>query len=151
MLIELDDLEPVFMNLVIDTLDHYEMYRLCILICQRYKLNERIGKFVLAICQKYSNLNQFRVIFNEKFLNENQFMAQKKYALLAHEALHNVLSMVGAAKGGRWIDSCFESFFLQGFWKKLVYLMETERCVELSWAMGDSVSMKLISFNFIFL
>lgn len=50
MLIELDDLQPDFLNLVLDILEHYEMYRLCILICQRYKFTNKIGKYVLAIC-----------------------------------------------------------------------------------------------------
>ncbi len=90
-------------------------------------MNDNIGKFVLAICQKYSNLNQFRFVFSEKFVTQNQILAQKKYSLLAHEAIHNVLSLVGAGKGKgeNWVNSCFESFFLQGYWKKLVFLMDT--------------------------
>jgi hypothetical protein len=71
MLIDLEDLNPDFLSLVLETLEHYEMYRLCILICQRYQLTESIGRFVLAICQKYSNLNQFRFVFFEKFQSQN--------------------------------------------------------------------------------
>lgn len=50
MLIELDDLSPEVLELVLDTLEHYEMYRLCIMICGRYKLTDRIGRFVSSIC-----------------------------------------------------------------------------------------------------
>jgi hypothetical protein len=72
-------------------------------------------------------------------------LAQKKYAMLAHEAIHNVLSLVGTGKekGENWINSCFESFFLQGYWKKFVFLMDTKQSIELCWAMGDSNSLKL--------
>lgn len=145
MLIDLEDLKPEFLGLVLDTLENYEMYRLCILICQRYNLTERIGRFVIAICQKYSNLNQFRFLFFEKFQTQNQILAQKKYALLAHEAIHNVLCLVGSGKGKKynWINSCFESFFLQGFWRKFVFLLDTQQGIELCWAMGDISSLKL--------
>lgn len=57
MMIELDELEPEAIRLVVDTLEQYEMYRLCIIMYSRFKLSEKIGKFVSAICDKYSNLN----------------------------------------------------------------------------------------------
>jgi hypothetical protein len=57
MMIELDELEPEAILLVMDTLEHYEMYRLSIMMYSRFKLGDKIGKFVSAICDKYSNLN----------------------------------------------------------------------------------------------
>jgi len=46
MMIELDDLSPEVLNLVVETLEKYEMYRLCIVISSRYKLVDRIGRYV---------------------------------------------------------------------------------------------------------
>ena len=38
MMIELDDLAPDLMGLILDTLEHYELYRLCLVLCGRYQL-----------------------------------------------------------------------------------------------------------------
>jgi hypothetical protein len=59
MLIELDELKPELLDLILGTLQRYELYRLCLILCNRYKLNYQ-GRFVAAIGQKYSNLTQFR-------------------------------------------------------------------------------------------
>ena len=67
MLIDLDSLNTDFLNLVLDTLEYYELFRLCLIVGNRYKLSDKNGRYVAAICQKYSNLSQFRVGWHEKF------------------------------------------------------------------------------------
>ena len=68
MLIELDELPQELLGLVLDTLEHYELYRLCLVICGRYKLEDRLGRFISAISQKYSNLQLKRV---NQFINQS--------------------------------------------------------------------------------
>ena len=67
MLIDLDNLSSDFLNLVLDTLEYYELFRLCLIVGNRYKLTDKNGRYVAAICQKYSNLNQFRITSHQKF------------------------------------------------------------------------------------
>ena len=67
MLIDLDNLSTEFLNLVLDTLEYYELFRLCLIVGNRYKLTDKNGRYVAAICQKYSNLSQFRITNHEKF------------------------------------------------------------------------------------
>jgi hypothetical protein len=67
MLIDLDNLSTDFLNLVLDTLEYYELFRLCLIVGNRYKLTEKNGRYVAAICQKYSNLSQFRITAYSKF------------------------------------------------------------------------------------
>ena len=69
MMIELEDLDPQFLCLILDTLEHYELYRLCLVLCNRYNLKDRHGRYIAAICHKYSNLSKFRVTAFEKFKN----------------------------------------------------------------------------------
>ena len=38
MMIELEDLDPQLLYLILDTLEHYELYRLCLVLCNRYNL-----------------------------------------------------------------------------------------------------------------
>ena len=62
MMIELDDLPQELMGLILDTLEHYEMYRLCLVLCGRYQLTDRISRYISAVSQKYSNLSTNRVL-----------------------------------------------------------------------------------------
>jgi len=70
--IELDELDPVnLLPAILDVLEYYELYRLCLIICNRYKLIERTGRYISAICTKYSNLNNFRLDKANKLLGKN--------------------------------------------------------------------------------
>lgn len=98
-MIDLDDFPPEIVELVVDMLEHYQMYRLCIMILSRYKLQDRISRIVSAISSKYSNLNQFRILCTEKYRKTHEIEAQRKYAAIAFEAVQNVLSLVSQSSG----------------------------------------------------
>ena len=104
-----------------------------------------------TIAQKYSNLSQFRYTWNTKFSNLGQVEAQQKYTLVAQEAMHNVLSIVLSSHdakhdraGTQWREACFESLFMLGFWKKLLFLVDAESGMQLAWACNDASAFKLL-------
>ena len=92
-MIELDTLTPELLQKILDTLEKFELYRLSLILCNRYKMQERNGRFVAAISQKYSNLGQMRHSSFLKFFNTSHL--QKRFSLIAQEAMHNVLSLAG--------------------------------------------------------
>ena len=59
-MIDLDDVDQSFVNLILDVLEYYELFRLCLMICNRYHLSERLGRYVISVCSKYSNLHAHR-------------------------------------------------------------------------------------------
>ena len=71
---------------------------------------------------------------------------QTRFALIAQEAMHNVLSLAGNGSVGRSVafrEQCFDSLFLQGFWKKLVFMVDPETSYQLCFAMRDFESFRL--------
>ena len=143
MMIELDDLPQESLGLILDTLEHYELYRLCLILCGRYGLSERVGRYVSAVSAKYSNLNERRAQ-----LQPANATAQANYALVAHEAMHNVISLAGSClseqvRGHAFRQSCFETLLLHGFWKKLIYMLDVDSSLQLSMAYGDDESFRL--------
>ena len=36
-----------FINTVLDILDYYELFKLSMMLCNRYKLTDRIGSYIL--------------------------------------------------------------------------------------------------------
>ena len=69
------------------------------------------------------------------------------------EAMHNVISLIDGNflkidENGKdslsLRENCFDFLFIQGFWKKLVFLMDSDSSLELCKAMGDHESFKLM-------
>jgi hypothetical protein len=59
-MISLDDVDMDFINVILGILDYYELFKLAMLLCNRYKLSDRIGLYILQISSKYSNIYMFR-------------------------------------------------------------------------------------------
>jgi hypothetical protein len=68
--LDLDDLDSNFVNLILDVLEYYELFRLCLMLCNRQHMSERLGRYLVSICSKYSNMHLHR--FNLKLLRNNQ-------------------------------------------------------------------------------
>lgn len=66
---DLDDVDSNFVNLILDVLEYYELFRLCLMLCNRYHLSERLGRYLVSVCSKYSNLHLHR--FNIKVIRGN--------------------------------------------------------------------------------
>lgn len=54
--IDLDSIDINFVYLILDTLEIFKLYKLCIFVCNRYKLSQRIGRYLVSIAHKYSDL-----------------------------------------------------------------------------------------------
>lgn len=138
-LIKLDDVSVEFIYVIMDILDYHELFRLSIMLCNRYKLTDRIGRYLLQITLKYSNIDTFRNDFSKVKLQPtkaDQSWKQNQLAssLLAHEALHNVFSLIDSnfltlkgvneqlTMGNSLGMPIFRYLLSLGFWKKLVYI-----------------------------
>ena len=135
-LIDLDDVDAAFVHLILDVLEYYELFRLCLMVCNRYHMSERLGRYVISVCAKYSNLHAFR--FDLARLKSSQVNAlwrerQRCASIIAHEAIHNVFALVEprflALKDvGEPVTAenslgpeTYRMMVDLGFWKKAVY------------------------------
>jgi hypothetical protein len=55
-LMDLDEIDSEFIGLILDTLEYFQLYKLCLVVCNRYHLSERLGRYVTAIGNKYSTI-----------------------------------------------------------------------------------------------
>ena len=53
---DLEHMNEEFLNILLDSLESFELYKLCLIVCNRYKLTDRVGRYLVSIAQKYSNL-----------------------------------------------------------------------------------------------
>ena len=70
-IIQMDDVNQEFVNLILDTLEVYEFYHMSLMMCKRYRLSGRQGKYLVLMCSKYSNLGKMRLEFH-KWINQTQ-------------------------------------------------------------------------------
>ncbi len=54
--IDLEQIDNDFLNTLLDCLESFELYKLCLIVCNRYQMTERVGRYLVSIANKYSNL-----------------------------------------------------------------------------------------------
>lgn len=136
-MIDLDDVDSDFVNLILDVLEYYELFRLCLMICNRYHMSERLGRYIISVCSKYSNLHNHR--FNLTLLKNNHLNMiwkekQRFASIIAHEAIHNVFTLIEPkflslkdineklTSDNSLGSETYRMMLDLGFWKKLVYI-----------------------------
>jgi hypothetical protein len=49
LIVDLDSIDIDHVYLILDTLETFKIYKLCIFVCNRYKLSQRLGRYVLSL------------------------------------------------------------------------------------------------------
>ena len=96
-MIDLDDVDQEFVNLILDVLEYYELFRLCLMVCNRYHMSDRLGRYVISVSSKYSNLHNHRFnlqVIKHTHVNQIWKDKQRLASILAHEAIHNVFGLI---------------------------------------------------------
>ena len=58
--INLKEVPIEFIQSVLTLLEHFDLMKMCLLLCNSFKLNDLIGRYVVSSCLKYSNLATLR-------------------------------------------------------------------------------------------
>ena len=157
----MDDVDQNFVNLILDTLEVYEFYHMSLMMCKRYRLSGRQGRYLVLMCSKYSNLNRIRIKFNQIVQSEVLMEQQRACSLLAHEAIHNVLCLIDSnflkmKSFGERLDEenslgiqAYMTILNLGFWKKLVYILEKKLSLQLCMKFFDLRNFLILTKAFI--
>ena len=141
--VELDNIDTELVKLILDVLEHFDMFRLCLIVCNRYGMQEHVSRYLTSICYKYSNikyLNGTKILS----INDDKFRKQQKQVnTLANEAIHSMLKLIDPnmikqvktediKEGDRSLNAeCWRYIYYLGFWKKLIYIMDTHTSLQL--------------------
>ena len=145
-IVDLDEIDLPFVKLLLDILEEYKLYKLCLMICNRYQINERIGRYLISIGHQYSNIKIVtRAI--EKYGPSNMIgniTMQINNSIIANKAIHNALEMVNPSyiKMKTFGDYFNKYMLLLGYWKKLVYIVDCETALAITSTFGDYVNFK---------
>ena len=132
------------------------------MMCKRYRLSGRQGRYLILMCSKYSNIKKVRFDFHS--LDSSFLLSQKQQracSLIAHEAIHNVLGLLDTnflmlKPFGQTLDDInslgmqtYRIIFNLGFWKKLVYLLQSKMSLHLCMKFFDFRNYRLILRGFL--
>ena len=62
------------------------MFKLCLIVCNRYGLADRVGRYLISLTTKYSNLGKLKI---NEFKNKVFAASQAQRAFVAYTAVHN--------------------------------------------------------------
>ncbi len=91
--IDLEQIDNEFLNTLLDCLESFELYKLCLIVCNRYQLTERVGRYLVSIASKYSNLQLICTNFITLFHPQHKEV-QSQISFIAHQALHSALELI---------------------------------------------------------
>ena len=57
---KLKDVPLDFVKTVLGILEHFDLMKMCLLLCNSFKMNDLVGRYVVSSCLKYSNLAELR-------------------------------------------------------------------------------------------
>ena len=157
-IVDLDQIDINFVNLLLDILENMGLYKLCIIICNRYQINERLGRYIVSIGHKYSNIKLVCDAYSKYSNTEaNTFREmQLKNSIIANAAVHGVFEVVNPVylKLKKYLELvdvtnslgvyCYKSMIILGYWKKLVYIMDCESSLALTSSFADYHNYKLL-------
>ena len=152
---DLADLD--FIYFALDFLEQSKLFKLCIFVCNRYNLANKLGRYLVNMAFKYSNFpyEDIRANFFKLFLQRNRQIQQEK-AYVSNIALHSVLEIINPKylklkKKGEVVDEtnslgdrCFNSLVSLGFWKKCLFLMDYTNSLGLASTFASFENYKLI-------
>lgn len=160
--LELDNVDDELVRIILDVLEHFDMFRLCLIICNRYNMKEYTSRYLTSICFKYSNLKLLDTNKVLKINDENFRLNQLQVNVLANEAIHGMLKLIDCnmmiqqktedmTQDSKALSAdCWRYLFYLGFWKKLIYVMDTHASFELCYtikAFEDFKTVYLINYR----
>jgi tetratricopeptide (TPR) repeat protein len=152
-LVDMDQIDVSLVCLILDVLEYFELYKLCLVVCNRYHLADRLGRYVTALAHKYSNIAVLKVATIDRPGVQTR---QASVAVLGYTALHNMFEMINPEYLKLKLTTdhqtlgleCLQALLMMGFWKKTVYIMDVQNSLAVLWTFADFRNYKIVSLQF---
>ncbi|CAK60825.1 unnamed protein product (macronuclear) [Paramecium tetraurelia] len=130
-------------KLTLSLLEKFQNYKLCIYICNQYKLLHQIGEYLVILASKYTPIykNSMRVDTQmiRNTLKRKHLLDQ---ASIAHQALQNIFDAINPEilkfKYEDYLDcdnsfglKCYQDLIGLGFWKQIIFQMNYQNSKDL--------------------
>ncbi|CAD8153493.1 unnamed protein product [Paramecium pentaurelia] len=142
-LYDLDSIDIDTIYLILDLLEQFKSYKLCIYVCNQFKLAQHIGRYLVSLASLYTPLtrsslrNNYQIIANK--LCRKQILEQ---AAVSQVAINNILESINPIflqfKFDEQLNSsnsfgitCYKELIGLGYWKTVIYQLNYEHALNL--------------------
>ncbi|KAM3136353.1 hypothetical protein pb186bvf_011488 [Paramecium bursaria] len=141
-ILDLDLVDINFIYLVLDILEQFKSHKLCIFVCNRYKLADKLGRFLTSIAASYSPLSINPANFDPQVLVAGHHRTkQTDKGLVASFAVHSVFENINPEFLRIKYENepltnmnslgllCYQQLLMLGYWKKIVYQLDIKNAL----------------------
>jgi hypothetical protein len=94
---EFEDVDPKFINIILDTLESFKLFKLCLFVCNRYHLPVKAGRYLISLGMKYSTNCISNNIVNPILLAPSAYRkTELERGILASIAIHSIYENVNS-------------------------------------------------------
>jgi hypothetical protein len=141
---DFEDVDPEFICRVLDTLESFKIYKLCMFVCNRYHLPSKLGRYLASIALKYSSNALSNMTITPSLLAPNPHRkSELEKGILASFALHTIFENVNpeflkvkigdvSKKASETLgEYCVTGLLLEGLYKKVVFMVDVEESLSI--------------------
>ncbi|KAL4500498.1 hypothetical protein ABPG72_003449 [Tetrahymena utriculariae] len=154
--VDLSKLDKGLIEKILDVLDKYFQPSIELQICNRFKVFLRISKIIPLLTLKHSPISQINSLVQQtQMISQLSYLKKKlkEQALVANAGLHTILESISPEYFNKqeintsdqaiqpsFSQECFKQLILQGYWKRILYLMEKKDALDVASAFCDFTS-----------
>ena len=126
-------------------LEAFGYFKLCIFVCNRYQLPERLGRYLVSIANQYSIVSSSNMRATFSLLNTGparKLLLEK--AMVASLAVHNAFEIINPEFFSLKDNSfnllgtyCIRGLIYLGMYKKAAFMLSVKECLKLLSIMFD--------------
>jgi hypothetical protein len=157
---EFEDIDPQFINIILDTLESFKLFKLCLFVCNRYHMPTKAGRYLISLGLKYSTNCQSNNVVNPILLAPSNFRKTEiEKGILASIALHAIYENVNAEflkvkvtekeeENKNSLGTYFiQGLILEGLYKKAVFMVNFQESLKILTNYNDFEAYKTIYYQ----
>ncbi|CAD8201307.1 unnamed protein product [Paramecium octaurelia] len=135
------DIESVYF--VLDILEHFKSYKLCIYVCNQFKLSQHLGRYLISLASQYTPLNKNKFKLENWIIGNN--LKRKRLldqSILAQFTFNNILEAINPSylqfknedilhSSNSFGIECYKQLIGLGYWRTIIYQLNYENAVKL--------------------
>ncbi|CAD8124478.1 unnamed protein product [Paramecium sonneborni] len=130
-------------NLILNLLEKFQNYKLCMYICNQYNLLDQLGEYLVILASKYTPLYQNSIIVDIKMIRNT---LKRKHLLdqasIANQALLNIFETINPEilnfkleddliQNNSFTLKFYQDLIGLGFWKQIIFTMNYQHSKDL--------------------
>lgn len=137
-------MDPALINIILDTLESFKLYKLCLFVCNRYHLPHKAGRYLVSMGLKYSTNAQINTTLNSALISPSvNRKSELEKGILASIAIHAILENVSSDflkikvrqeehEEKNTLGAYFiEGLIVEGLYKKAVFMVNPEESLRI--------------------